>query len=474
MSKRFFISWHRRLAWVGGFAVLCWALSGILHPVMSWVGPQPVAMLPPAMTLDESALPAMAEAIRHSGIDQARVVKLVAGRDGNLLQITQSETAPRQYFSLESGRALPGHDEQQARWLASHYTGRPMADIRTVEFVTRFGLDYPEVNRLLPVYRVQFAGSDSLVAYIYTETGALASLSDASKATMQTVFQQLHTWTWLDSLGFGRAILIGLFMITLLLMAVGGLILIGVLPARRLRQGQRRWHRRLGYVLWLPLLAWSASGFYHLIQQEVVEPVSGLRLGPALDLSNLPELSRAEIPPQALTAVSLVDAGDKGLLYRLALAPAVEISSRSARFDGRPASTGAVYLTLEGDSAAHSDLAQAARLLGAAADVSEPVLITRFGPDYDFRNKRLPVWQFQLPDEYATQQFVDPATGIVVDQSRQIDRIERWSFSVLHKWSFLTGFTGRFWRDALMVAVLSLLTASALTGGWMLLRRRRQ
>lgn len=474
MNKRFFISWHRRLAWVAGFAVLCWALSGILHPVMSWVGPQPVAMLPPAMTLDETALPAMTEAIRRSGITQARVVKLVAGRDAPLLQVTQNETTPRRYFALDDGRDLPGYDELQARWLASHYTGRPMADIRTVEFVTRFGLDYPEVNRLLPVYRVQFAGSDSLVAYIYTETGALASLSDASKAAMQTVFQQLHTWTWLDSLGFGRAILIGLFMITLLLMAVGGLVLIGLLPARRLNQGQRRWHRRLGYVLWLPLLAWSASGFYHLIQQEVVEPVSGLRLGPALDLSNVPELSRAEIPPQALTAVSLVDAGDKGLLYRLALAPAVETSSRSARFDGRPASIGAVYLTLAGDSAAHSDLAQAARLLGPAAEISEPVLITRFGPDYDFRNKRLPVWQFQLSDAHATQQFVDPATGILVDQSRQVDRIERWSFSVLHKWSFLTGLTGRFWRDVLMVAVLGLLAVSAFTGSWMLLRRRRQ
>ncbi len=474
MSKRLFILLHRQLAWVAGFALICWSVSGILHPVMSWFGPQPVAMFPPSMTLAPNTLTDMATAVRGSGVDSARVVKLVPSDAGALLQVTKSDAAPRQYFSLIDAAALPGQDEQQARWLAGHYSGRPVSDIESVRFVSAFSEEYPEVNRLLPVYRVQFAGDDQLTAFIYTETGALASLNNTSKARLQQVFQQLHTWAWLDALGLGRVLLIALFMVTLLLMAIGGLILLGLLPARSIGDKHRRWHRRLGYVLWLPLLAWSASGFYHLIQAQYVEPVSGVRLGTALDLVDLPAPTAA-LPQQQLTAVSLVSDGAGNLLYRLALAPEDESVSRQARFNGRAASAGAVYLDATGNPVAHSDARQAANLLEGFFDDSpagEPSKVTRFGSEYDFRNKRLPVWQFELADRAATRVFVDPATGVLVDQSRRLDRAERWSFSLLHKWNFLTGLAGREGRDALMVLVLASLLCSAIFGLKMGFRRR--
>ena len=107
-------------------------------------------------------------------------------------------------------------------------------------------------------------------------------------------------------------------------------------------------------------------------------------------------------------------------------------------------------------------------------DIADMQLVTRYGPGYDFRNKRLPVWQVTVADADKTRLFVDPATGVLVDQSRGIDRAERLSFSLLHKWSHLTPLTGRQGRDLLIVFTLLLLLVSSAIGGTMLVKRKKR
>ena len=41
------VDWHKWLGWVGGLALLIFAISGILHPVMTWTGPKAAAFYPP-------------------------------------------------------------------------------------------------------------------------------------------------------------------------------------------------------------------------------------------------------------------------------------------------------------------------------------------------------------------------------------------------------------------------------------------
>jgi hypothetical protein len=65
-------------------------------------------------------------------------------------------------------------------------------------------------------------------------------------------------------------------------------------------------------------------------------------------------------------------------------------------------------------------------------------LITKFGPNYDFRNKRLPVWQINYDSPDGNRIFIDPASGILVDHITNKERYESYSFSFLHKWNFLT------------------------------------
>ena len=65
-------------------------------------------------------------------------------------------------------------------------------------------------------------------------------------------------------------------------------------------------------------------------------------------------------------------------------------------------------------------------------------LVTRFGPEYDFRNKRLPVWRLNYGAPVQASVFVDTATGVLADISPDAAKAERWSFSYLHKWNFLS------------------------------------
>jgi hypothetical protein len=94
--------------------------------------------------------------------------------------------------------------------------------------------------------------------------------------------------------------------------------------------------------------------------------------------------------------------------------------------------------------------------------------LTRFSPLYDFRNKRLPVFQFTYADRHL---FIDPKTGTLVEQLARADRYERLVFSSLHKWNFLTPWTGRPVRDALMISVLLISIISTGLGFWLLLKR---
>ncbi|MGB2375172.1 MAG: hypothetical protein ACPH45_01715 [Porticoccaceae bacterium] len=484
MLKTHLMRWHKKIAWTSAVAMFIWGVSAITHPLMSWFGPQAERFYPPTMQVNGKPLDNLAPLIKSvANLTDARLLKLVPSANGPLLQLTQDQQSPRQYYDLNSQRLLQDQDRLQAQWLASYYTGLDSASIEAVEFFTEFSDEYPKVNRLLPVYKVTFGGDRPMQAFVYTETGALASLSNPFKQRLQWVFQHLHTLKWLDSLEYGRLILASLFMLCLVASAVVGFMLILSLKSRLIRDGKRRNHRRLGYILWLPLLAWSASGFYHLWQMSLVESDYGMRLDQpfnSLNTENLNTYSLQQLKDQSINSLSLLRGPDSRLYWRASVAQLEQtVVNREQRFAGKSSEYMALYLPATFDSAmaslsdAQLAVAMAQRFSGlAVSQLSKPEPVRRFGPDYDFRNKRLPVWKVELNDSYATTLFVDTATGILVDSNTRIDRAERWSFSVLHKWSPLTGLTGRKLRDGMMVATVALLLLVSLLGVLLLGRRK--
>jgi len=461
--------WHRLLVWPALLAIIVFITSAFMHLLLTWTGPQTAINKPPQQVFASTDVNAIPSILREHRIARADIIKMVPSAQEPLLQVTEDRTAPRRYFSLRTGKELPEQDEQQARWFASYYLNDASRVIQSITFQTEFDDEYPWVNRLLPVYKVVYAGDDELTLYIHTETQALASISNHWKRNVQTVFRQLHTWAWLENYRHGRVILMMLFLSSLLAMILAGFSLLYLLRRNSQQKVSRRAHRVLAHVVGIPLLGFCASGIYHLLHSEYAEGSRDFNLSQPLMLeSNLStNMPLDALSDQSLHSISLITVGNQ-LFYRASVAAEAPAAAgehdhhqvRQQRFDGIPKEQGGIYIPLgRSADAAMTDEQVARHLAMDHLKIGEDEIIsvekvTHFGPDYDFRNKRLPVWRIAIANAAQDILFVDVTSGLLVDRVNSASRMEGYSFSLLHKWNFLTFPLGREKRDALIALVL--------------------
>ena len=465
------IKWHRFFLWVGGFTLLVFALTGITHPLMSWTGPQAVTMRPPALQLDGSTLQQAMQQLNNAAVPPQALVKLVPYKDKVLLQLTNSMSTERQYLTLDGSAAAS--DQQVAIWLASHYSGLPAEQVSSTTLLTRFNNAYPSVNRLLPVYQVDYQNGLSL--YIHTESLSMAGITTPYKTAVQAVFRQLHSWQWLDSAPVLKVALMTVLLGSALLLVLSGIWLLLKLPFSARRSGLRRWHYLLSWLLALPVLLYLLTGIYHFSYKQVAATNAGLTLPaarPLPDSTNLP-LTQPLDSNTLYNSASLVQAAGYWYWRLSQFNPQLQ-ADRHSRFSGQQSEQGAQFLALNTPAPALDD-ASYARLLAqsftglAAEQLTNQQLISRFGPDYDFRNKRLPVWQFDYP---SGRLFVDAISGQLIEQQSQASRFERYSFSFVHKWGLLQPLLGREGRDMVVVGIMLLVLLMAGLGFAMRLRRK--
>jgi hypothetical protein len=326
------------------------------------------------------------------------------------------------------------------------------------------------VNRLLPVYRITFDTPDRRTVFVHTELNALANLTNDWKTTLQTLFGVLHTWNFLDDAEPLRVAAMLLLLTSLFAMAVVGAVLLLTLKRRSHASSSRRWHRRLAMVLWLPFLAFTATGSYHLLQYSSSETVRGMRFAVPLPVNTGVLEQRgawmgryADVP---LHALSLVMGEGGALFYRLGVAQNKAMPTDTQRFNGIPMEREAIYVNArDGKEMPLTDALMARFAAGFYSGGETPEAIekiTRFSPEYDFRNKRLPAWRVG----YASGQvlFVDPAANMLIDRVSRAERAENYVFSHGHKWNFVADATNRPIRDALVVATLMCMLLMGILG----------
>lgn len=441
--------WHRRLAWVAASAALVWAASGILHPVIVWTGPKPAAFAPPPSAFGPAALPAPAALLAGAGLVDAEQLRYLAIDDRPVLQVQRGSSPERVYLDAASGELLSDADREQAIRLARHYAGEPQAEVREARLQTRFDADYPAVNRLLPVWRIDFAREDGLAVWIDTGGDRLGTLSGSRKRSLQRLFQILHKLSPLDGLPLLRDLLIGLFSSALLLTAGAGAAL---LLRRGGRVPARRWHRRLGWLAVLPALAFPASGLFHLLAYEGSRPLAALPPLATTAFSAVPFKVQDEPVREAL---SLALPSGPGWLLRLADGSGTR--SRYVAADGRALAEDEAALVRHW-AAAHFGIAE--------AEVATPERIARFTAEYGFANKLLPVWRVAGPnDEIA---FFDPASGRLSAAIRPLNLAEGAAFDWLHKghWLDALGLKPDA-RNAVLIALAALVLLTAGVGLWL-------
>ncbi|WP_043650318.1 hypothetical protein [Chitinilyticum litopenaei] len=460
--------WHRRLAWLAGSAVILWGLTGVLHPLMSALSPTP-RPLPPAAALPAHTAVTLPElpADRLQSLRLRMLDGAPAWRAGLLGQ------AEGQWFSALDGRPLPGAERREAARLARAFAGDTQAEIGSITPISRFDADYHAVNKLLPVWRVEFARADGLIAYVDVEGARLASLSDQRKRLLQPVFSSVHSWSWVSEpvRKAGISLLLGCALLAML----GGLAIYAVRwRLGTLKAGQprlRRWHRGLGMAAGIAGVLLAGSGLIHLWFAPAPLPTRApLPLGTPPALAHLPD------GVTALTAVS-IDGNGYWLVTQQEKRLQGNTSGTTPHQHHAPAAAGPLPQYVDAHGQPQPGLAErhAASLLRRhdpnAAPIRQLDLVTRFGGEYGFFQKRLPVYRIELADTRRSTWYIEPATGIAATRVDQAARLEGYVFANLHKWHWLDGL-GKPVRDSLLAGAAALNVLLAALG--LLLWRRRK
>ena len=176
---------------------------------------------------------------------------------------------------------------------------------------------YLPINKLLPVWRVEFAQDDGLRAYIDTSQARLAALSDHRQAVLMRVFRIGHNWAFLDAAPKLQISLMTALLACLLFSALSGLYFYWRLaPSAQQRLRQRpltRWHRRLGLVVSVMLLMAVGSGAYHLLHGWQAVRTAPTALPPPafapFSPAEMTEHSWMGVSAQALTQLGLARLG---------------------------------------------------------------------------------------------------------------------------------------------------------------------
>lgn len=457
---------HRYLTWIGASVLLLFIVSAFTHPLMIWTGPRPASFYPPQLSIDSSLIAAIPDVLARHRIDDAAIIKVVPTQKGPLLQVSSSLTGPKRYFDPKTKSELADFDRQQAIWLARYYSGLEGTAVRDITLQSEFDTHYPWVNRLLPVYKISFDTPDNKTLFVHTETGAMGSYTNDWKSTLQSIFQAVHTWSWLNDVEVLRVTVMVVLLLSVIGLVITGTSLVYLMKRRKIPQKGRRFHRYMAHVVWLPLLALLLSGSFHLLYSSYSGDLAEDRLERKLQISTAEFSDTADWlkPFEDLTfnAMSIVPGPDNTLFFRLSIPPArtSELVTRRQSFDGLPSEKASLYFAVGDKNETAIDdktmvVHYARELLNKREDIpASAELITRFGPEYDFRNKRLPVWKVSFDDAPSDILYMDAVSGILVDRMSSTTLFERYIFSWMHKWDFLVPLTGRMGRDAVVTLFL--------------------
>lgn len=496
--SRLVLRYHHWVGLLAALPVILWGLSGLSHPVMSRLQPQPAAMTPPAGLISGFSREAL-ERVRPLA-DLAAVLPTERVSHARLLhwqgqpvwQLTVPGQAERLYVDAVTGDVKPGLERELAVLLARHYAGEAERTVTSVRLVTSFSDDYPYVNRLLPVWRVEFAGGDHLRAFVETSPVRLATLDNDAKSLFGRIFRALHSWSFISSEPL-RDVAMAAFLLLAMGSSLGGLWLYGFYRGKPLQgerlQPLRRWHRRIGLAVALSTLAFTGSALLHVLMIDKThdhEPPAGYRvLMPLSDMVTRPLAlapgadEQIEVMPHLGMPVyrmsTTAKAGHSGKAPIAKEGGHEHHHGKSAA--GSPPAGERYVSARDGGALAGGVEAHVRMLAGELSGLPDGRVlgiekISRFAGEYGFVNKRLPVWKvsFDTPDHLAV--YVEPSSGLQAAEVRDPDRLEGFTFGYLHKWHFLDGL-GKDARDTIL-GLFALLNVLVVVLGLLVWLRRRK
>ncbi len=492
--KRLLYLWHRRIGVLVLVPLLMFTLSGLLHPTMRLTRPEPAKMFYPAPVwpaesqhwLSPSQLVSqnpitISQNLSLSEITGIRPVKL---GEQWFFQLWQDRNTSSVFLDAHTGAVQSSGVQQYAEQLARHYSGDKKSAVLDTQLITQFSSEYPEVNRLLPVWKVSFERDDGLTVFVDIRQDRLGTLSDDLRQNLMGLFQIMHVWSFMDQDNPLRTPLLILSMVSAIALAISGVYLFVVLPIRQRKKAHwQKWHSYTGASISLILLAFCLSGLVRTVE-KISPELRGISVDQAKSLATV-QIGFGELKQQfAAVNGAVLHQLDGQPVWQVLQARKPEVWLNAS--NGELISGGAYRYSEQLLQQVSQNRGELFNLTGldlsqagssqSKAQISQQLTGQRYlfkfkdDPDYGFIDKRLPVYAMT----YGERSFyVDTRDSTLSTQVQSSDRAFTWVFRYLHKWRFADGL-GLNARDGLMALSIVLICLTGGIGGALWWRRRRK
>jgi hypothetical protein len=480
--------------------VLLWAASGFMHPLMTNIKPQVATQKLAPLAVDSQALKVpLQAALQRNNIRAFHDVRLIHIDTNFFYQVQLEVNKVPVYLSANNGKLLPSGDWLYAQYLAKQFLDGPPAapspaptatpaamvtaeaeeehdccnaatacvlknttgsSVGNVSRLTSFDKEYKYVNRLLPVYKVAFNRPDGIRVYVETTQDRFAFAMDNRRATFDSIFQFLHTWAWLDALGNTKLYFIIAISLLAFFTALMGIYIFCISKTKKANGHAvlkaRRNHRYTAIIGALFTLFWSFSGAWHALakfeRDDRLDHFVSNQFTPDIDL-HYARLQCAVRQP--ISNINLVKMNEQSW-WRVITLPVNKTHASHAAMKPMKSMEAKVpavtYVNTNDYSILPKGEEQYAAWLAShfsrqtANPVETVTPVTKFNEEYNFTDKRLPVWRVSYAAPYNKRYFVETSTGRLAAKVDDLDLAEGYSFALFHKHHYMD-WAGKAARD---------------------------
>lgn len=468
--------WHNRIGLLAVLPVILWCVSGLSHPFMAnWFKPKIAHEFRTPKPLD---IPTHALSIRQvlemNQIEALKTVQLVEIDKTIHYQVRTLADAYR-YFNMQDGSELRNGEKIYVEQLARYYLDDYSSPIRNINWQTAFDHQYKTINRLLPVWRIDFDRPDRMTLYVETASGRLATFNPTSRKVFIWIFDQFHNWSFLrmienDAL---RIAIMLFFLGTIALSAMSGLLIYGFLWNKMKRHKTessaakgRRYHRAIGLAVSFVTITFTFSGGYHALQKLKPEILSTTEYVPGIATKQLLVENTELLAGKPIVNSKIVRSEDQ-VFYQFFLMN--DHGGQDIQYID--AQNGTLWENgdhIYADFLAKEFSKELNRRFGMIDDGLEqkPLEVSDIrsfaSGEYGFVFKRLPVVQLRYNGDHNPVYYIETSSSRLAARIDNGDRREGLSFAVLHKF-LLMDWAGTMIRDSVtMLSALGMLIVSLL------------
>lgn len=526
MIRKNIYRWHRIASMIIALPVLLWAVSGFMHPLMTTIKPAVATQSLKSEAIDPGTCKtALQQALQENKISTIHNVRMIHIDTNYFYQVQETAGGIPVYLSTTNGKKLRNGDSLYAQYIAKQFLeGQPAPVKKTVQYasvnvahseheghgveaeepsghdccdaatacimlakgsrasattrVTDFTEEYKSINRLLPVYKVDFNRADGIRLYVETTQDRFAFAMDNRRAVFDTFFSWFHTWQWLNGAGPIKYVLMVLITALAVFTTIMGLYIFAITKTKKSNQPlgkARRNHRYVSLIASVFTLMFTFSGGLHAWEKLQAEPPVPPTIRYALpaasaqlDLATL----QTSFGPTPIHNISLAQI-DTVYYWRVLVEQAGKATTAASYVrvhDQQPLPDGEVKYAqyLAGVFSGHPESA-----------IQQTTLITKFAGEYGFVNKRLPVWKVGYALNNHERYYVETSTAQPAAYVTDNDLFEGYSFALLHKHHFMD-WGGKITRDVSTMIAAALQIAMVVFGlilvtrWWRKTRQNRQ